>query len=223
MSKVCILFDDNRMRVCKLAYEKLFFELLEKGYSLEEITENIYLNYNAYDDVDIIYRTKKLISQSYNCPINSIKLIGSAHTGFSVDKFNLLTKQPADYDFAIVDAAIFIKFYHKIVFDNLTSWNKKHYVLNFVSGKIHPLYINRETKDEINKINKSIQEKMGLTKHITICFYLSEESFIKNLLLYYNDVYTNYLKQIAKDTLEVVDNIELRKVPKLERAGEEFE
>lgn len=188
-------------------YERKFYELINAGYSINEIAENIYLNYNSYDDVDLIYKIKKQISQKYFCSLNSIKLIGSSHTGYSVVEQNLVQKAPKDYDFAIIDTGLFIKYFEKTNISQIA--DKRKYIGNFVNGKIHPYYETKDIKDELDCINEKIEEELKLDRHLTICFYLSEKAFINGLGEYLKEIYVRYLNQFRE--IEKVSNTSVGK------------
>ena len=182
-----------------MSFESKFLELIGKGHNLQDISENIFLNYGAYENNDLIYRIKKLISYKYNCNLNSIKLIGSAQTGFSKNNNLLKVKQtPKDYDFAIIDSMVFTNFFHLTDLKNLYGDKKDRYTKNLLVGKLHPLYQDKKSLDGINNINAQICEELGLNKKVTVCFYLSEKSFIQNLTDYFDEVYVEYLKKISE-------------------------
>jgi len=94
--------------------------MLKEGYSFEEITENLYLNYSAAIDIDEVYRIRKKISERYGCNLNDVKLIGSSHTGYTYKEGKLqIRDNPKDYDFEIIGSEIFAKYFHKVNCDAL--------------------------------------------------------------------------------------------------------
>lgn len=161
---------------------KKFLELHNKGQSISEITENIFLNYNAFDNNDEIFVLKKLISQKFNVEINSVKLIGSSHTGF---KDFEKKDNPKDFDFAIIDPFYFREIMYKVNINNLKEENKVNYIENVLKGKIHVLYINNEIKYDINQNILAVKDRYfeitgkKIVKSLTVCIYISEKSFAK--------------------------------------------
>lgn len=96
-------------------YIKKLEDLLSKKYSYREIAENLYLNYCSLIDTDEVYRIRKKLSQIFVCNLNDVRLIGSAHTGYSFKNDKLeIRNNPKDYDFAIIDPVVFATYFHKI-------------------------------------------------------------------------------------------------------------
>lgn len=168
-----------------------FNELHSKGYSMQNIVENIFLNYNAYTNNDDIYFLKKKISSYFKVELNNVKLIGSSHTGFKEFRPREQTK---DYDFAIIDPFLFREFLLKIKTNQMNMHNMELYVKNLAEGKLHILYSNKEIKTNIKMILEDIklqiekEEKIKIDKDISVCFYISEKAFINNLTGYFNRV-----------------------------------
>lgn len=165
-----------------------FNELHKKGQPLEEIVENIFLNYNAYTNNDDIYVIKKQIAKEFNVEINNVKLIGSSHTGFKNFVPREVTK---DYDFAIIDPFIFREYLLRVDINKLGSKNKYEYINNISKGKIHILYapseIKKEIEDKLENIKSKIKDNYSVTidKSISVCFYVSERAFIKGLCKFF--------------------------------------
>ncbi|HDI3056377.1 hypothetical protein HYH85_11330 [Clostridium botulinum] len=168
-----------------------FNELHSKGYSMQNIVENIFLNYNAYTNNDDIYFLKKKISSYFKVELNNVKLIGSSHTGFKEFRPREQTK---DYDFAIIDPFLFREFLLKIKTNQMNMHSMELYVKNLAEGKLHILYSNKEIKTNIKMILEDIklqieeEEKIKIDKDISVCFYISEKAFINNLTGYFNRV-----------------------------------
>ncbi len=181
-----------------------FHELHGAGHPLHEIVENIFLNYNAYTNNDDIYFIKKLIANEFKVEINNVKLIGSSHTGFKNFEPRDITK---DYDFAIIDPFLFREYLLEIDINKLNKQRTYNYTNNLSKGKIHVLYAPKEVKEKIeNKlenVKSSIYDIRGIKidKSISVCFYVSERAFIKNLCDYFT-------KEISKSMEEdkVVNN-----------------
>lgn len=174
-----------------------FNELYSKGYPMGIIVENIFLNYNAYTNNDDIYFLKKKIATHFKVELNCVKLIGSSHTGFKEFKPRQETK---DYDFAIIDPFIFRKFLLKIETNKMNEYNSNMYAKNLMQGKLHILYSNREVREQLDEELEEIKQEMEkdqsikIDKHISMCFYISEEAFINNLISYFNRVLLESMK-----------------------------
>ena len=174
--------------------------MLKEGYTFEEITENLYLNYSAAIDVDEVYRIRKKISEKYGCNLNDVKLIGSSHTGYTYKDGKLqIRDNPKDYDFGIIGPEIFIKFFHKVNFDSISNNQKNSYMGNILNGKLHPLYADKYFLEELEAINNDIQNELSVKRHITVCFYLSEYDFINGLVGYSKKLYLAKLKEMEKN------------------------
>lgn len=187
-----------------MSYIDKMMYMLKEGYTFEEVTENLYLNYSAAIDVDEVYRIRKKISEKYGCNLNDVKLIGSSHIGYTYKYGKLLVRDdPKDYDFGIIGAEIFAKFFHEVNFNKIKDHNKGLYQLNIMKGKIHPLYADREFLCALEKINNSIQDELSVKRHITICFYLSEYDFINGLVEYSKKLYTTILKEMRKNSFVI--------------------
>lgn len=172
-----------------------FYELECKGNSVEEITENIYLNYPSLYENDQVYVIRKKLSQIYNCNLNDIKLIGSAHIGFTFDmkeKELVERDEPSDYDFAIIDTSLFSYYFDRVNFEVLR--NKKRFQCNLNEGIIHPFYADESFLEDLNKKHEEIKKEANLDKKISVCFYISEKSFIKKLTSFMNSIYIEVLK-----------------------------
>lgn len=195
-------------------YIKKLEELLSKGYTHQEIAENLYLNYQSVIDTDEVYKIRKKISQKYLCNINDVKLIGSAHTGYTHTNGKILKREnPEDYDFAIISAEVFVRIFHKVNLKNLR--NNELYQRNVLRGKIHPFYADNKLCTEINNNNKDISEELKITRHISVCFYLSEKAFIDGLVQYNNELYTAKLKQLKDNSISKIPDMPIKDIDKM--------
>ncbi len=184
-------------------YVDKLVNMLKEGYGMEEVAENIYLNYHSVFHTDEIYRIRKAISVEYNCNLNDVKLIGSAHTGYTIQNGNLVKRdEPNDFDFAIINADVFIKYFHKVDIENMTQQRLKAYNKRVLNGKIHPLYADDSLQRELDTINQSINEKLNVSKHISICFYISEKAFINGLVSYNKKLYSLTLQKLANSSMD---------------------
>lgn len=180
-------------------YIDKMMDMLERGYTFEEVTENLYLNYSAAIDVDEVYRIRKKISEKYECNLNDVKLIGSSHTGYTYKDGELQEREnPKDYDFGIIGSEIFTKYFHKVKYKNITSKQKNSYIGNVMNGKLHPLYADKDFREELESVNRNIQNELSVKRHITVCFYLSEYDFINGLVDYSKNLYIIKLKELEK-------------------------
>ena len=104
-------------------------ELLSSGYSKTEVAENLYLNYHSIINTDEVYKIRKRIAHDYDCNINDVKLIGSAHTGYTYKEERLQKREhPKDYDFAIINANVFVKYFHKVDINKIAKNHKNYYM-----------------------------------------------------------------------------------------------
>ncbi|CUQ23235.1 Uncharacterised protein [Anaerostipes hadrus] len=193
--------------------------MLKEGYTFEEITENLYLNYSAVVDVDEVYRIRKKISEKYGCNLNDVKLIGSSHTGYTYKNKKLqIRKNPKDYDFGIIGSEIFIKYFHKVKIENITLKNKQSYINNIMKGKLHPKYTDKNFLDELEETNEKIQNELKVKRHITICFYMSEYDFINGLVQYSKQLYGAKLKEMEKEStpIKMEANTVIEQIEKME-------
>lgn len=181
-------------------YVDKMMNMLEEGYTFEEITENLYLNYSAAMDVDEVYRIRKKISEKYICNLNDVKLIGSSHTGYTYKDGKLQVRDnPKDYDFGIIGSAVFTKYFHKVKLNDLTNKQKNSYMGNIMNGKLHPKYADKDFLEELETINGNIQNELSVKRHITVCFYLSEYDFINGLVNYSKKLYLAKLKEMEEN------------------------
>lgn len=178
-------------------YVEKLKELVKKGDEIESVTENIYLNYHSTYHTDEVYKLRKALAIEYGCDLNSVKLIGSAHTGYTFKNDRLeLRKEPNDYDFAIISPVVFTRVFHEISVNDMNSGTKKNFVKWILCGKIHPRYADETFLKKIQKSNNTIMKQMGVKKHISICFYLSEKDFIDGLVNYNRKIYSYVLKDL---------------------------
>lgn len=174
-------------------------DMLAHDYSMRQVAENLYLNYHSVINTDEVYRLRKSISIKYKCNLNDVKLIGSAHTGYTYkDKKLQKRDNPEDYDFAIISASVFTEFFHKVNIDEITEKEKKLYVEGILQGKLHPLHADKKFLEKVEKINRNIMKEEKVTKHVSICFYLSEQAFIDGLVNFNTELYTGELLRISK-------------------------
>lgn len=200
-------------------YVKNIEDMLKAQYTKEEVAENIYLNYQSAFETDEIYKIRKQLSLEYNCNLNDVKLIGSAHTGYTIKSGKLERREvPNDYDFGIIDTNTFVNFFHKINFNNIKKDKKQNLTNNLLNGKIHPLYADDAFVNKLNDVNRKIQMKLNVDRHISVCFYISEKAFIKGLVKFNNKLFAEKYKQIADDraNIESVPNVVLKDVEKVE-------
>lgn len=189
-------------------YIDKMIQMLKADYSIEEITENLYLNYSAAIDTDEVYKIRKRISCAYGCDLNEVKLIGSSHTGYTYKKGKLQERNdPKDYDFGIISASTFTKQFHEVCIDKIRMEKKNAYIYNILKGKLHPYYANKDYLEKIERINSIIQKELGVKRHITVCFYLSEQDFISGLVEYSEQLYLAKLKEIKESTEYIDTNI----------------
>lgn len=194
-------------------------ELLSIGYSQTEVAENLYLNYHSVINTDEVYKIRKRIADDYKCNINDVKLIGSAHTGYTYKEGKLLKRDnPKDYDFAIINANVFVEYFHKVDLDKIDTNHKRNYIGAVLNGKLHPYHINKKLLNELEKINKAIMRDLKVERHISVCFYISEKAFIDGLVSYNSRLYTGELKRIReKDSqMEIIEKFEIKKIDKME-------
>lgn len=181
-------------------YIDKMMHMLEEGYTFEEITENLYLNYSAAIDVDEVYRIRKRISEKYGCNLNDVKLIGSSHTGYTYKEGRFQVRDdPKDYDFGIISSEVFTKYFHKVNLNDMSNKKKNSYMVNIMNGKLHPLYAGKGFLDELEAINSDIQNELSVKRHITVCFYLSEYDFINGLVGYSKKLYAVKLKEMEEN------------------------
>lgn len=200
-------------------YIDKMIELLGKKYTHHEVAENLYLNYHSVVDTDEVYMIRKKISQKYQCNINDVKLIGSAHTGYTSKNGVLIRRDnPPDYDFAIISAEAFVRFFHRVDVKKISNPNKQLYVRGIMSGKIHPFHADKVFLKEIETINREIAKELNVVRHITVCFYMSEKSFIDGLVKYNSALYTAELKKLQgfRTEIQTVSDIALKEIEKLE-------
>ena len=194
-------------------------ELLSSGYSKTEVAENLYLNYHSIINTDEVYKIRKRIAHDYDCNINDVKLIGSAHTGYTYKEERLQKREhPKDYDFAIINANVFVKYFHKVDINKIAKNHKNYYMGAILNGKLHPNQANKVFYEEIEKINRAIMEDLKVTMHISVCFYLSEKAFIDGLVSYNSDLYTGELKRIKEKEpqIDVIEEFGIKEIRKLE-------
>lgn len=202
-------------------------DMLSEGYSMDEVAENLYLNYHSVINTDEVYRLRKAIAKKYNCNLNDVKLIGSSHTGYTYKEGKLLKRDnPKDYDFAIINADVYTRFFHMVDYDKIVDEHKREYVGGILRGKLHPLHADKEFLNKLEKKNATIMKELEISKHVSICFYLSEKDFLDGLVYYNSELYAGELRRISekKDNCgtmtvgigDLVNLSELKLVEKLE-------
>jgi len=178
-------------------YREKFFELMCKGSTLDEAVENLYINYSSYTQLDLIYKIKKAISIAFKVSIGDVKLIGSSHTGFSLCDCKIVDREhPLDFDFAIVNSTLYTKYFEKMVKSCRSKDAHSQYEKNALQGKIHPLYIDECLKEPIDSNLGKIQEILKIDKHISVCFYISENALIQGLVEYFKVVNAEDLRGV---------------------------
>lgn len=192
-------------------------DLLSKNYSYREIAENLYLNYCSLIDTDEVYRIRKRLSEIFGCNLNDVRLIGSAHTGYTFKNDKLeIRRNPKDYDFAIIDPVVFSTYFHKIDVSKIDTRNIDNYTRYILEGKIHPLYANPKFLKEIQAMYKNVADELGIKRHITVCFYLSEKAFIEGLVKYNHRLYTMVLKKVNDSVIKELSEMVFKDIPKME-------
>lgn len=194
--------------------------MLSDGYTMNEVAENLYLNYHSVINIDEVYQLRKAIATKYDCNLNDVKLIGSSHTGYTYKDGKLLKREnPKDYDFAIINADVYIRFFHMIDIEKISGKGKRLYTNGILHGKLHPLHAGKRFLEKLEKMNKEIMEETGVSKHVSICFYLSEKDFIDGLVKYDSELYAGELRRISeqKDRISDLENLsDMKIVDKLE-------
>lgn len=194
--------------------------MLSSGYTMIEVAENLYLNYHSVINTDEVYQLRKAIAKKYDCNLNDVRLIGSSHTGYTYKDGKLLKREnPKDYDFAIINADVYIRFFHMVDIDKIDKNEKRMYTNGILRGKLHPLHAGKSFLKELEKKNKEIMKELDVSKHVSVCFYLSEKDFIDGLVNYNSELYTGELRRISeqKDGIGNIDNFsDMKIVDKLE-------
>ena len=141
--------------------------MLSKGYKMEEVAENLYLNYHSVINNDEVYRLRKLIAIRYGCNLKDVRLIGSAHTGYTNKEGKIQKRDdPKDYDFAIIDADVFTRYFHLVNMEKISKDNKSKYMGAFLNGKIHPRYADKKFLNMLETINNEIMRELNIKKHV---------------------------------------------------------
>lgn len=183
-------------------YLEQCLSLHNDGYETKDIIENLYLNYSSVNDNDLIYKYKKIISKEFDVSLKDIRIIGSYHTNFSKNKTtnDLIEKKTideiSDFDFAIINTGLFIKYWSMANEDRNEIYNKKSFFENLNNGKFHPKLLERS-----GRISKQIKEKMNkiaTDKSCSVCIYAYEDAFIDSLCFYFEKELTAYFKSKLK-------------------------
>lgn len=174
-------------------------ELLLLGYSNNEVAENLYLNYHSVIKTDEVYRLRKALAIQYQCDLNDVKLIGSSHTGYAYKEGTLQKRNnPQDYDFAIISANVFVRFFHMVNKAKIFGKQKNLFVKGIFNGKLHPRYADNEFQQMVKEMNHSVMDSLKVSKPISVCFYLSERDFVDGLVKYNSTLYSGELKRISE-------------------------
>ena len=173
--------------------------MLSNGYTMNEVAENLYLNYHSVINTDEVYKLRKAIAKKYYCNLNDVKLIGSSHTGYTYKEGKLLKRDnPKDYDFAIINQDVFTRYFHMVDVDKICKDKKIKYIDAILHGKLHPIYADYAFLNSLEKKNQAIMKENNVKKHVSVCFYLSEKDFIDGLVRYNSDLYTGELRRISE-------------------------
>lgn len=172
----------------------------------EDILANLFLNYSSYENNDIVFILKKEISKKMNIDMKNIRLIGSGHTGFSVnrEKQKIESKDKIrDYDFVIIDKGFFDRITDEIEQKNLylqgdatkylvfknqkIKTNREMFQQNFSKGKLHLMYVKKELfiVKICEQLERFIKEKFQMSLKISCCVYETETDFLNNQNYYY--------------------------------------
>lgn len=198
-------------------YVEKLEDLLSQKYTYHEIAENLYLNYSSLIDTDEVYRIRKRLSEIFGCNMNDVRLIGSAHTGYTFKNDKLeIRKNPKDYDFAIISPNVFAAYFHKINVNKIETRNRGNYTKYILEGKIHPLYADPKFLKEMQTLYTMIANELDIKRHITVCFYLSEKAFIEGLVNYNHKLYSMVLKRIRDSAIRDLPEMVVKDIPKME-------
>lgn len=197
-----------------MSYYEKFQSWINEGQSIPQICENLYFNYHSVFSNDEVFKIKKALSKVYNCDIKDIRLTGSAHIGFTYKNNKVEDREnPRDYDFAIINPYVISNELSKISIENV----KDSFSSNFVKGKFHPLHADKGYLDSIKNEMGEIQKELGISKSITVCFYLSEHSFIKSLEVFWGQLHADLLSSKQHKGIEPLANLELKPIDKIRR------
>ena len=86
---------------------------------------------NHYDVQLEIYED---ICDQFALPLSAIRLVGSAHTGFSLVKGTLFDATKSDLDIAIVDSALFLRMFEH-AFEQTNGWRDASQFSNSANGQ----------------------------------------------------------------------------------------
>lgn len=200
-----------------MSYVLKIKELHSKGWSLENIVQNIYLNYSSScEKNDEIYKIKKAIKTHFNICFSRIKLIGSSHLGGNFKGQDICT--PKDYDFCIIDETLFGEYLYKEMLISkknnlraqLTNPRSQYipYVYNLLSGKAHvTLYSDKDLRREIKDIIEQIRKELDITLKISIVIFLNENFFLKDLEIY---IKSCLLEKTHTDKIKKLESLEFK-------------
>ncbi|MCF2627299.1 hypothetical protein I6E36_04300 [Fusobacterium mortiferum] len=183
----------------------------------KDILANIFLNYSSVEKNDIIYLLKKELSLKLKVDIKDIRLIGSGHTGFSLDKKNKIIKKknPKDLDFVIINEIYFEKIKREIeeqdaylegspdtliypifIDSKKVETYRDIFEKNLRKGKLHLRYIKQNFKliRDCRLISGYLKAVFEIKLKISCCIYRSEKEFLENQYRYYREGLVNYLE-----------------------------
>lgn len=192
-----------------------FKKLRDEGNDIYDIVKNIFLNYESYNNKNVIFELKSCISKHFNVPFSNIRLIGSAHTGFKKEKDNFIhVDSPSDYDLAIIDAELYNSFLLRIKSSELPESKLVKLANNIMIGKLHFAYVDSGLSREVKDILETVEGKINSEKrygqldaHVSICIYQSEDSFLKSLESYFKNVNLTILKGNYKKSNQTIKKL----------------
>ncbi|MGL6066829.1 MAG: hypothetical protein ACRC0R_07095 [Cetobacterium sp.] len=197
---------------------------LKKIMSEEDILANIFLNYSSYAQNDIVFILKKLLSKKLKIDMKDIRLIGSGHTGFSINRERTMLEKKEvikDYDFVIINERFFEKMYNYISSYNLylegnsskypvfkdrkIKSNKELFEENYKRGKLHLRYVKKVLfiVQFCKELEKLLLDKYEIELKVSCCIYKSEKVFLENQNKYYMKKTIEGYSEILKVSKEV--------------------
>lgn len=198
---------------------------LKKILNDEEILTHFFLNCSSYKKNDIIFLLKKEISKEFEIDIKDIKLIGSGHTGFYLNKLNNKLerrKNIKDYDFIIIDTNFFNKILTEIVDKDYYSTFQYRGIIdrppkdiferNLRKGKIHLRYVDKKFRVicYFKSLEKMLEKRFNMTLKVSCCIYKTEKDFLKYLYSYYLKSLENFKSLLDEKTPLNIDWLYLK-------------
>ncbi len=167
-----------------------------KAASCETATRKLYLSYpnSVFKDLeDIEFSLFERMRLHLSVPFSSIKIIGSAKTGFSAFKKHDFDPLRSDIDVAIIDANLFVRCmdlglsitegkYAPIHFPMYRGENtRSQYIKNLGRGMIRPelMPLGPDRQSWLNFLGTISAEFMKYASEITVAIYISEAAFIQ--------------------------------------------